>query len=83
MSNKKLLVFRDTTGGGLHDVVRPGDTLVDEADNGRFILGITPRLNLPEYNHPTPQDGDLWKYNDKLWIRMSGITHRIRMTPEP
>lgn len=81
MSNRRVLVLRDMSVGELHDVVRSGDTIVDEEGNPLFVLGVTPRLNFPEYDNTSPQDGDLWKWNDKLWVHLSGVTYRLLTNP--
>lgn len=81
--NRRILIFRELQGGiNLHDVIRAGDTAVDDAGNELFVLGVTPRLNLPEYENATPQDGDIWKEDDKLWTYLGGQQYELCLTPE-
>lgn len=77
MGLRKVVVFRVSTNGGIHDRARAGDTLVDGEDNEIFVLGVTPKLSLPEYDNLTPQEGDIWKWNNKLWTHLNGITQEI------
>ena len=81
MANRRVLIFREGDGGNLHDFVRPGDTMVDDAGNELFVLGITPRLNLPEFDNVTPADGDVWKQDGKLRTFLQGVLFEICITP--
>lgn len=79
--SSRVIILRDQASAAVHDVVRNGDTVVDDAGNPLFVLGVTPRLNLPEYENTSPEDGDIWKWNGKLWTFLDGVLYQIQTSP--
>lgn len=79
--SSRVLILRDQAAAALHDVIRAGDTVVDEDENPLFVLGVTPRLDLPEYDNTSPEDGDIWKWNDKLWAFLDGVLYQVQTNP--
>lgn len=79
MANVKILILRDV----IHDRIHAGDIPVDADGNLIFVVGKTEYLNLPEYNNTTPAEGDIWRWNNKLWTYTGGTTREILLSPEP
>jgi hypothetical protein len=62
---------------GEHSPMRASDTLVDGRNRRFFVNGSTPLLNLAEYHNTTPAEGDIWRYQGNIWVRIGGQTRAL------